>query len=93
MYNDEAVHYVAESSQSDSVGSSGVQLFHLVSYPSLLSMQWAALTEVSFWLTGSLQFNVHSSFAEEAAFDLESLRDIQVYHHLRTVVSHLEVVW
>jgi len=46
--NDEAVHYIAEGSQSDSVGSSGVQLFHVLSYPSLPSTHLAALTDVSF---------------------------------------------
>jgi hypothetical protein len=35
QYNDEAVHYVAESSQSVNVGSSDVKRFHVLSYPSL----------------------------------------------------------
>jgi len=37
QYNDDAVNYVAEGSQSDNIGSSGVQFFHVLSYPSLLS--------------------------------------------------------
>lgn len=62
---------------------------HYVAYGSQ-STHWAVLTEVSFWLTGNLQFNVDSSFAEEGTFDLESLPEIHIYRHLRTVVSVLD---